>query len=76
MPLSYIRSFIRAADNDLTTEDARIGDKPGTGNPGDIHLLSECDAYPNTALKMLVSAGDSLRTKFRNGRESLANLSR
>jgi lipid II:glycine glycyltransferase (peptidoglycan interpeptide bridge formation enzyme) len=42
----------------------------------DIHLLSEFDAYPNTALKMLVSVGDRLRTKFRNVRKSLNHLSR
>ena len=42
----------------------------------DIHLLGAFDAYPNTALKMLVSVGDRLRTKFRSVRESLAHLSR
>ena len=41
----------------------------------DFHLLSEFDAYPNIVSKMLVSIGDRLRTKLRNSREFLANLS-
>jgi peptidoglycan biosynthesis/recognition FemAB-like protein len=61
-----------------------------TGNPGvyrfksrfagvhgrEVHLLGECDAYPNVAMKLMVATADRFVAKLRGGREFIAHLLR